>query len=259
MDCDGVGEVFFMNLNTKKKNCSADCGAALFIILIAVALFAALSYAITQSGRGSGSIDREKVTMDAAGIVQWAGQLEQTILRMRLAYKCADTQISFENPIVSGYTNPSAPTDKSCHVFDLSGGGLSWKNPPSTTGSTDNYFFSGRYCVYQIDNGCAPFTPEDSELIVFLPIKNSDICVEINRKLGLPTDLSTLAGDNTPLYPIVEPPFTGTYSHYNAIPDDGGNLGSFWAQKPRMGCYNKVGSSPTVYFFYSVLITRSSQ
>lgn len=59
-------------------------GNALFLILIAVALFAALSYAITNSRRGGGNIDRETATLNAASLVQMTTLLRSAADRMVL-------------------------------------------------------------------------------------------------------------------------------------------------------------------------------
>lgn len=84
-------------LKTTKKY---QNGNALFLILIAVALFAALSYALTSSGRGGGSIDKEKAEILAAQLMSQISDYQSRIQRLELGggYDC----VLFDD---------SAPTD----------------------------------------------------------------------------------------------------------------------------------------------------
>ncbi len=96
-------------------------GNALFLILIAVALFAALSYAVTQSGRGGGSIDREQIAIDAASAIQFASSVEQQITKNSLL-RTYD-QLLFDDGAfnASGTTYPpdgTTPTGSSIGIFN---------------------------------------------------------------------------------------------------------------------------------------------
>ena len=102
-------------------------GNALFLILIAVALFAALSYAITQSGRGGSGIDREENQILAAQLADYAADIRSFIMRAQLTRGCDKNQINFENDFQvhpdfwAGSTNEIAPSDGSCDVFGAEG------------------------------------------------------------------------------------------------------------------------------------------
>jgi hypothetical protein len=91
-------------------------GNVLFLILIAVALFAALFYAVTQSSRGGGDADNELAQIAQAESDNCTSSVDATKLRLSLIGGCNEFQISYELPNGSN-SNPSAPSDKSCHVF----------------------------------------------------------------------------------------------------------------------------------------------
>ena len=109
-------------------------GNILFLILLAIILFAALTYAVNNGFRVSQdqNIPKEKARTIAAEIVNYSTLMEQTVNRLRVSGGCTPTQISFENTVDTTYANGGAPPDKHCNVFDPAGGGMAWKTPDST-------------------------------------------------------------------------------------------------------------------------------
>jgi hypothetical protein len=173
-------------------------GNILFLILIAVALFAALSYAITGSSRSGGdTISKDKAKIAAAEIVQYGTQLEQAVTRLKVINGCSDTQLSFERVPFDGsdtaYLNPNAPLNFKCHVFHPAGGGVSYRDLSPTDWRGDGQLFTIHNMVRGV--GCNDASNNECYELLFLSELPEEICLEVNRKLGLLNSDGTLPDD----------------------------------------------------------------
>lgn len=177
-------------------------GNILFLILIAVALFAALSYAITSSSRtGQSTISKDKAKLAASQILQYGAKIEQTISKLRLINGCTDTQISFERaPFDSSdpyYVNPLAPPDFRCHIFHPNGGGQSplefqseWRGQQGLTNYVNELFFTGNDCIPAIGSGKNSScwnnnTSDDTDLKIVTADIADELCDQINELLDI--------------------------------------------------------------------------
>jgi len=94
-------------------------GNALFLILIAVALFAALSYAVTNSGRGGSGIDDEKAGLLASEALQWFATVQHEFTRMQMLDNIQIDGFDF-NPPAHGRATRCSSDD--CRFFENLGG-----------------------------------------------------------------------------------------------------------------------------------------
>jgi|AntRauTorcE11897_2_1112592.scaffolds.fasta_scaffold00395_15 hypothetical protein len=228
---------------------TSQAGNALFLILIAVALFAALSYAVTQSGRGSSSIDREQTSLNTTQIIQYAGLIEQEVQRMQMISGCSDTEVSFENDRNSRDFNRSPAADSSCELFVSEGGNIAY-NPPF--GGDDDMSFTSRFCIKGVGTDVASNCVTDERELLFITFGMDDaFCKEINRRLGLDN-----AVDPLPEFDMVTYAFTGDYSA-GINPRLGSTASSSVLTGERTACLKDDGGSMSgTNFFYHVLIAR---
>ena len=219
-------------------------GNILFLILLAVVLFAALSYAVTSSMRGGGKDGgTEKNRSVASQIIQYGGLLENTVTRMRLSNNCSDMDISFINSVTTIYNSHiSAPA---CQIFNPSGGGMVFQT--FKIGSTlYNPQFSGSNYVQNIGTTCTDGTCND--LVMILAIPNNSLCMEINNIIGIPNPNNTSPVDTDVNTGTA---FIGAYSTTPAqILDQTGGVLNF----KNAGCLYESGSS--TYVYYNVLLAR---
>jgi len=109
-------------------------GNVLLIVLLAVTLFAGLSFTISRSMRSESTtrISDREVRLASTEIIEYAARVERAVSRLRRR-GCSENELSIEgtgkfmvnvdgHPL--GLENKNAPEDFRCHVFHSSGGGV---------------------------------------------------------------------------------------------------------------------------------------
>lgn len=242
-------------------------GNVLFLILIAVALFAALSYAVTQSTRsGGGSADKEKAVLSGASMTQYPASLRTTLIRMVLSGTGVES-MRFNPPSEL----PGSNSDKTLYVFESDGGSALYIDAPAelmNNSTKGTWFFNTNWALPQIGTNAA--NQDGNEVIAFLPGIKSSVCKEVNKQFSInttncavfnsiPTLLTTsdetLINDNQNDAYVASFPTTPETFNGN---DSGGTCEAFTGQPS--GCFYDaaldIGNGAGEFVFYSVLLER---
>ena len=229
-------------------NPSRQSGNILFSIFIGIALFAALSYAVSSGMRtGSANLSKEKTSLIANEMLQYGNELAQAIKVLRTLHGCSETQISFENPVVNGYENATTPADNSCKIFHPAGGGLklrtpdlSWLDPAHNTDPNfGRWVITPKYCGLDVGTGGSTCAAQNTELGLILPAVRKETCDEINAKLGS----AIFYPSNGSGYNF----FTGSYSDFPTMISPNVNMSG-----KKIFCFQYNGK----YSFYYTLLAR---
>lgn len=251
----GTGLPFLCMYKTRQS------GNVLFLILIAVALFSALSYVIIQSGRSGGaSVSKDKSRLIASEIFNYVTAVQTGLVRLQ-TNGCKENQISFDNPAnsaaaatygwtTSGYANANAPADHSCDIFHPNGGGVAYKTVPdgwqnSPSGDLQRFYYSAGDILENVGTTCN--VRSCAELNINLWGLTRELCEAINESLGYSALNASL-----PSAEMWGCPFVGSYDCSGT-----GDLNETFADPALKGktmvCYNDINYGPT---FNAVLQAR---
>ncbi len=226
----------------------SESGNVLFLILIAVALFAALSYAVTQSTRsGSGSTERESSALNSATITQHPTALRTAVVRMVLGGMGAE-DIGFESPAAGDFNDASSNQ----RVFHPSGGGAVYQTAPEdamTSAYSGRWYINYNFEVPQIGRtGTA-----GNDLIAFLPGISQTICSRINEEFIGSTSIPALDLTNN----LVEDDFEVGDTFPQGDEPDMSPAGNEFDGQPT-GCFEdaNINGGSAAYVIFSVILER---
>jgi len=237
-------------------------GNVLFLILIAVALFAALSYAVTQSSRsGGGDASKETNLIGSAQLTQYPAGVRTSLIRMIISGE-DPTTLEFNPPLTFSDCS-GAPTTYNRCVFHPSGGGATYALAPSEVmadGNPGTWLFVGDNeinLIGQYDGAGDPDSVE-ADIIALLPGISNSICTKVNEELGITGDIDE--GTGTILFASVNQMVSTNADSASteitaAIDGSGGTIGGADAtglDGQPFGCFTQ----DSVNYYYHVLIER---
>ena len=242
-------------MNGRQTKRTGERGNVLFLILIAVALFAALSYAVTQSSRsGGGDANKETNLVNSASITQYPAGVRTSVIRMMVSNGVDVDSLSFDPP--SAFTT-ALTTDvlKEANAFYPTGGGATHGLGPADimADSTQHpWHFNADFEVENIGTSAAG-DEAGNDVIAFLAHLNTSVCKKINEQLGI-----------TSANPSGLPEFAISAAEYDndklaadspAIPATEEVLDGELSGQP-FGCFIDTTPATDVNVYYHVLIER---
>lgn len=241
----------------------SEAGNVFLFILIGIVLFATISFVMSRGFRSEGTsgISARQADLMATRIIDYSSKLQSGVDRA-LRNGCSEQELNFLE--VYTITNPTAPPDGKCNIFQRHGGPVKFwdtlnersnmlaiEEAPTASYYQRQFFIGGPMRHAGAGDG------NTVDLIMFLPDIADALCISINRQLGIvatngsiPDSTARRLGGNQ---------FAGTFDPTGAlaanrnIVDVNGNITDHM-----IGCVrttNDTGSH-TFNTFYAVLIAR---
>ena len=229
---------------------SSDKGNILFLILLAVMLFAALSYAVTSSVRGGGkNASEENISLFIDQVIQAANLLENNMIRAMLVDGVPEYGFDLSGTNSNSTTNETC-TSNNCKMLAGNGGSVHIPKIPANlrlaTSSTYKKFY---FWMIRMEN----VGTSADDLVMVGRYVTEEVCQAFNKKL-LGHELS-LVSDSYDGSSTSDIAYSGILS---ALPSGGARYGNDrdqYAGKKAL-CLMNNGGPPSQYIILYVLMER---
>jgi hypothetical protein len=236
-----------MSIEVKGMN-NKERGNVLFLILITVALFAALSYAVTQSTRGGGNADSESSLIDSASLTQFGSSVAVAVMRMQIS-GVDETDLCFYSGSNNATYNHASCADNNNNAFHSDGGDVSYQNPTNGFNDGTEWEFSSRVQIYgqgRTVEGGTTGNDNEADLVILLRGMNQNICLKINEEMGIsgiPVDSGNIDVDR----------FDGDFAQNDNLDGCNPNCGTVAASPigsvaAHIGCIEEEDTGDLIYF-----------
>ena len=248
---------YFTDARNDKKT---EQGNVFFYILLAVALFAALSYAVSRNNTGSTDIfTEEQAKLAAQEIIEYGNNVANAVQKLRLR-GVQDHEFDFSNNVFKLTNGTLFPlvnatcTSNTCKLFSVNGGNIEAQyapevsqisNLPNGIGSTPG---QGNFRSNYIE-GIGSSEPDLNFEVTYV---NRKVCIKINEILGVDNPSNT-----PPVDSYSQQNYSGTLTSFplpsgtDSIGDSITNLAGKTAF-----CLTNSATAPQYYVYKQVLITR---
>lgn len=246
------------------KRTLSQSGSAFFIILLAIAMFAGLSYAVYKGSRTTASyITEDQARLMAREIVSYADAIAKAVHTLRLR-GVTENQLDVSTLVhalidstPTSMPNPACTSD-SCRVFNISGGAVNAARAPETAINTaiaeaqNIQPGSARFYVQAVKD----IGSNLGDLVMQIPFLKKDVCLKINDLVGV-----TNPGGNPPVDGVGAGgsnwfPYSGNMSTFPTV--SGISLGDTSAEiaAKSVFCTQEPGGSGNQYYFHAVMLAR---